>query len=298
MAMDRKTFIAVLFSLGVLFSAVGVQLFPVANAFQTIITPTITLNSPCQACVYLTNNVTLDYNISLYTHTIIGGYLETIDPLYYQIDAQTPVSLSATYVPPYTQQDTPSMVYAIGNYSLPSLPDGVHNLTIFGTANQKPLTPADSFGGSYNENISKTVSFTIDATPPIISDLSIGNTSYSSTQIPLSFMVSKTTSWMGYSLDNRANITVNGNVTLTDLAEGYHNLVVYANDTFGNMGKSDAVFFNVTLPAPTPNPTSTPSATAVPSPSAPEFPTMVWPVILLATAFVLATAAIMVKRKH
>jgi hypothetical protein len=55
-------------------------------------------------------------------------------------------------------------------------------------------------------------------------------------------------------LDNQANVTVNGNCTLTGLTEGNHSIVVYANDTFGNMGKSETVAFTVAKPEPEPEP--------------------------------------------
>jgi len=53
---------------------------------------------------------------------------------------------------------------------------------------------------------------------------------------------------MAYSLDNQANQTINGNCTLTGLTVGTHSIVVYANDTFGNMGKSETVTFTVAKP--------------------------------------------------
>jgi len=67
---------------------------------------------------------------------------------------------------------------------------------------------------------------------------------------------------MGYSLDNKANATFLGNTTLENLTEGLHSLVIYANDTVGNMGKSDTVSFNVnTQPSSSPTQQPTPSRT-------------------------------------
>ena len=84
-----------------------------------------------------------------------------------------------------------------------------------------------------------------DITPPIISILSPENKTYTINDVPLTFTVSESTSWIGYSLDNQANVTITGNITLTDLAEGSRNIIVYANDTAGNMGYSDTVHFTV-----------------------------------------------------
>ena len=40
----------------------------------------------------------------------------------------------------------------------------------------------------------------------------------------------------GYSRDGQANVTIAGNMTLSDLSEGPRSIIVYANDTAGNMG--------------------------------------------------------------
>jgi len=78
--------------------------------------------------------------------------------------------------------------------------------------------------------------------PPIISIFSPENRTYSTTSISLEFTVSKATSWIGYSLDGQTNVTVSGNTTLLGLCDGPHTLVVYANDTAGNMGYSMVCF--------------------------------------------------------
>jgi hypothetical protein len=73
-----------------------------------------------------------------------------------------------------------------------------------------------------------------------------------------------------YSLDGKANVTIAGNSTLTNLPDGSHSLVVYANDTAGNMGKSETIFFtaDTTTPSPTPSDYPTQQPTIEPSPTA------------------------------
>ena len=78
------------------------------------------------------------------------------------------------------------------------------------------------------------------------------NQVFNESSIPLQFTVDKQVSWLGYSLDGKENMTVTGNFTLTDLSNGLHNLTVYANDTYGNMGTSETVTFTVTTPQPFP----------------------------------------------
>ena len=91
----------------------------------------------------------------------------------------------------------------------------------------------------------------VDVTPPAIDILSPQNTTYSATAIDLNFTVSESTSWIGYTLDGQANITITGNITLADLTEGPHNIIVYANDTYGNMGFSNIVYFTIDTIPPT-----------------------------------------------
>jgi len=96
----------------------------------------------------------------------------------------------------------------------------------------------------------KSINFTApDTKPPAIDILSPQNIIYSlrpgepPIPIPLTFTVNETTPWIGYSLDRQENVTITGNTTLTDLSYGMHSVTVYANDTAGNMGSSETIYF-------------------------------------------------------
>jgi hypothetical protein len=78
---------------------------------------------------------------------------------------------------------------------------------------------------------------------------------------------------MGYSLDNELNATVTGNTTIQGLLAGYHTLVIYANDTAGNMGKSDTVSFTIDT-QPSPSPTLSPSNSPTQQPTIEPSPTL------------------------
>lgn len=84
-----------------------------------------------------------------------------------------------------------------------------------------------------------------DTAPPEISILSPQSTIYPTSSIPLTFTINEPASWIGYSLNNQANVTIIGNTTLKYLQNGAHNIIVYANDTSGNMGSSEKVYFTV-----------------------------------------------------
>lgn len=86
-----------------------------------------------------------------------------------------------------------------------------------------------------------------DIEPPIVFVLSPENKTYAVNDVLLNFTVSESTSWIGYSLDGQANVTIFGNMTLFDLSEGSHSLEIYANDTAENTGSSGIVHFTVDI---------------------------------------------------
>jgi len=122
--------------------------------------------------------------------------------------------------------------------ALYALSDGPHNVTV-------------TYYSAFSQG-TETVFFTVDTNPPNISDLNVENETYSVHDVPLSFSVNESTSWLGYSLDSQANVTIGGNVTLFGLPDGTHTIVIYANDTVGNTGKSVTAFFTVYTTTPSP----------------------------------------------
>ena len=107
---------------------------------------------------------------------------------------------------------------------------------------------------SVNEQYTPTGYGTV---PPEISVASPENKTYTASNVSLAFTMNKPASWMGYSLDGKEEVTITGNTTLTELANGSHSLTVYANDTDGNTGVSDTIYFSVaketeTEPEPSP----------------------------------------------
>jgi len=84
--------------------------------------------------------------------------------------------------------------------------------------------------------------------PPVITVLSPENMTYKSLQIE--YEISKVASWIGYSLDNKANITLTGVTEVLDLSDGPHVIIIFANDTLGNMGASEPVYFTIDNAAP------------------------------------------------
>jgi chitodextrinase len=106
-------------------------------------------------------------------------------------------------------------------------------------------------------------SVTVGNVPPLIEILTPQNDGYSTIPVNLTLKISGSTSWIGYSIDNQANVTLT-NMTLTSnliqVSEGQHSLEVYANNTAGQMASSSIVTFIADSTAPTVNLAVSPSA--------------------------------------
>jgi len=94
---------------------------------------------------------------------------------------------------------------------------------------------------------------------PQISVTSPENIIYTQTTISLKFLVNDSLVWMGYSLDDQENVTINKEdywfsavnifgANLTKLSEGSHNLKVYARDMVGDEGFSQVTLSVDTKP--------------------------------------------------
>jgi N-acetylneuraminic acid mutarotase len=106
-------------------------------------------------------------------------------------------------------------------------------------------------------------SYVLQNTPPKISVLSPVNQKFNESSVLLSFTVDKPVNWTCYSLDGQDNVTITGNTTLSGLTNGLHNITVYAEDTFGNVGASETVSFTISKPEPFPTSLVIASATTI-----------------------------------
>jgi len=93
---------------------------------------------------------------------------------------------------------------------------------------------------------------------PYISIVSPGNKTYTVNSVSLTFTVSETTSWIKYSLDGQVNVTIPGDKTLPDLSDGLHSITVYAQDTDGQIGASETIYFTIAEGSETPQSMSLP----------------------------------------
>jgi N-acetylneuraminic acid mutarotase len=115
---------------------------------------------------------------------------------------------------------------------LSGLSQGAHNVTMYAN---------DSLG---NMGSSNTAFFSVDILPPNIEIIIPQNKSYDSTDIQLTFTVNENVTYLAYSLNGQDKQEIIGNVTLAALANGAHNLTLYATDDFGNSAEK-TVSFNI-----------------------------------------------------
>ncbi|MBI5061603.1 MAG: LamG domain-containing protein [Candidatus Aenigmarchaeota archaeon] len=101
-------------------------------------------------------------------------------------------------------------------------------------------------------NASSSVRFGIDLTKPTVSVQSPVNSTYPSSIVALNYAVSSDRDACRYELDGKPNTTIPSciNTSLTGLAEDHHNIVVWVNDTAGNIASSSRVYFTVFATAP------------------------------------------------
>ena len=132
-----------------------------------------------------------------------------------------------------------------GNFLLINLSEGWHKIAVY-------CQTYDQYQ-SYSDY--EAIDFFVD-TVPILSFLSFENKTFDVPEVPLDFTVNQPTSQIQCSLDGQDNVTIAGNMTLSGLSVGEHNLTVYAWDTEGNVGSSETVYFTIAEPEPEPFPTA------------------------------------------
>jgi len=214
--------------------------------------PTINIETPENAKISNVNYITISFSVqkplSWFNNDIIHGDLTSIRYILdgKKLDIASNLDSDHTNSKPLTLTKVITGLFE-GNHSLQVY---VHSVSYY----LDPNRPDNSTYGwwkyppanYYMETYSRNVTFTVDTVPPSISDVSIENATYKLTEVPLIFNVNET-SEISYSLDNQANVTVNGNTTLIGLVNGSHNIVVYASDAAGHTGKSQDIFFNINL---------------------------------------------------
>jgi len=139
------------------------------------------------------------------------------------------------------------------NFSVPlaGLSEGPHKIVVNATATGQHYSWEPKWG-LYDTPVldsSGIIYFTVDTVAPRLSILSLENRTYFSPSVDLNFTVNDATSQVTYSLDQKENVTISENTQVVGLANGDHNMTVYAMDEAGNVA-SQTVYFKIAEPFP------------------------------------------------
>jgi hypothetical protein len=214
--------------------------------------PTVSIISPANNALYNKNSVFLTFNVSVGKSTAaIGMWTDRgmwISTVNYETDWQE----NSTFAYQIDKAKHSSDLITDFSYSLnlTGIHDGKHTIVV--NANESGTYFPDLFHYyGFSISGSSSVTFTIDTTP-IVSFLSFENRTFETSDVPLNFTVNQSVSKITYCLDGQENVTITGNITLTGLANGDHNVTVYATDEGGNTGASETIYFSVEVPEPFP----------------------------------------------
>jgi hypothetical protein len=279
----KRTAFALTLTLALLFSvATGTQLvqFGAANPFSQsaysgetsasagVKPPVISITFPENNMVYNTNNLSLTFNVSTDSKTIGGGFhmitstsiqevyftgdwLNNTIKIYYSPDMEDrKKNITKTYYMGEYRDNSSGI--DLGNLSVPltNIPDGNHSIIVAATGIGSEFYIFNWY--IFHTSGRASVQFTIDSSSPSVTLLSLENKTYETPDIALNFTVNEQASHVAYSLDGQKNATIAGNTTLPGLADGAHNVTIYATDEAGNIGASETVYFSVEVPQPVP----------------------------------------------
>jgi hypothetical protein len=203
--------------------------------------PNVQVYSPQNGSVINSNNVSLAFHVTKPDSPKASQTVLTY--IYYEADwlkvktflynYETPEIIDGKIIDPgYIEKYDYS-------YNFSNVPDGNHSIVIHADG-MGWYPPSD--GLHYNGfliNGSHTLLFAVDSNPPKMS-ISIDN--FTETEQILNINLNKIIDNLFYSLDGQNNVTINGNITFSGLANGKHNVTVYAQDEFGLMDKADTAF--------------------------------------------------------
>jgi hypothetical protein len=132
--------------------------------------------------------------------------------------------------------DGQANVSIAGDTTLADLGTGSHWIVIYAHY----YVSCGQFVGPFSDG-SEPIYFAVISTALNMSIQNPQNKTYNTNEIALNFTVDKPTSTLTYSLDNKANVTITGNTTLSGLSDGFHQVTIYAEETTD----SQTVYFNI-----------------------------------------------------
>jgi hypothetical protein len=137
------------------------------------------------------------------------------------------------------------------SFEVKDVPQGVNSIVVTAVyyGDYYPYTTSRTYA-EFTISGSSTVTFAVDLFPLRIGIQSPYPQAYATSDVALTFTTSEETSRLQYCLDDKGNVTITGNTTLSGLTAGSHNVTVYGWDKFGNPGASETISFTVTQAEP------------------------------------------------
>jgi hypothetical protein len=223
----------------------------------------ISISSPENNELYNTRNVKLDFNITVgetTDHSLISNISYETDwqkenKTIFSFDGYFLRELMAQLSYPRTFFTEPTSKL-FRSLELTDIPEGNHSIIIYTTvwhySSIEKIKDVFEYYFQYRDltmaNRSTTVFFAVDTIAPKITVFSPKNMTYDSSIISTDFKVEELFSKCSYRLDGQDNVTTTGNMTLTGLLNGEHNITIYATDTAGNTGSSETIYFTIAMP--------------------------------------------------
>jgi hypothetical protein len=141
------------------------------------------------------------------------------------------------------------MSITTNDFDITDIPAGEHSITIKADAQggywqRGEFTQLNKIWATYTYSKTVTVNFTVHANP-IIRFTTPQNTTSTSASFPLNFTVDHPSPELTCCLDGQDRVPISGNITLTGLPNGQHNVTVTAKDAYGYVGTSEPLVFNV-----------------------------------------------------
>jgi hypothetical protein len=243
-----------------IFSVAGAQLVRLGEANFHFMPPEIAVNSPANGATCTSSDVSI--SIKVITH---GSYPYAPTFAYCRLDGEN--SINMTFV------ETSGLWFANGTFN--NLSQAWHYLTadvhiMSFTKEESTYTVYSAFYVDLSTPPpTPTPSPTLLPTVSILFPLnnSLFNAGVGGVNFGLIYETNSSLSWVGYSLDGAANVTITGNSTLVHQivsSNGNHTLTIFANDTSGNWATPQTVTYHVNA---YPDITFYPDYTPTPSPS-------------------------------
>jgi parallel beta-helix repeat protein len=117
--------------------------------------------------------------------------------------------------------------------------------------NSSPFVIASVFVRDNESNVDhfpRTSPYIFDYQSPVVLVSSPENKTYSNGDLAINFTVSEEISRTSYNFDGNESIKLQKDTILTGLSEGTHQLTIYAEDAFGNLGSSPTIAFTIAKP--------------------------------------------------